>query len=245
MKTRIGLLLMMALAAPAAARAQSYTEVLQRAIYLQETRGDLEGAIRLYRQIASEAPPASDARAQALRRLQALQMARPSGSAVANKRSELRGRTYRHGPTGVSLELPEGWEYRGTGPSSDDGDMVELSASDPAATVLLWLIPEQNDWDGINRRLDSSPELKVESRIANGRPDYHLRAGSRHRTTIGGNQAIVAIGDFTSDGQPMEEYLVWIYTEKTHTFFFSAVPAGQLTRLKPLFDGMLSSAIIP
>ena len=242
MKIRLALLMTVALLAPAAAQAQSYSELLQRAIYLQETRGDLEGAIRLYRQIASQAPPSSEARAEAVERLQALRTARP---AAAYARGGVNGRTYRHPATGLALELPDGWQYRETHPSSDNGEMVTMSSSNPKAAISLWLIPEQNDWDGINSRLDGSPDMKVASRIASGCTDYHVRGGSRQRVTIAGNQAIVAIADYTSDGQPMEEYLVWIYTEKTHTFFFSAVPAGQLARLKPQFDALLNSTIIP
>ena len=55
---------------------------------------------------------------------------------------------------------------------------------------------------------------------------------------------MVAIGDFTDPSGAMEEYLVWIYPEKTHTFF-SRVPAGQLARLKPQFDALLNSVVIP
>lgn len=242
MKIRLALLMTAALLAPAAARAQSYSELLQRAIYLQETRGDLEGALRLYRQIASQAPPSSDARAQAVERLQALQKARP---AAAHARGGVNGRTYRHSATGLTLELPDGWEYRGTNPSSDNGEMVTMASSNPEASILLWLIPEKNDWDSLNQRLDGSPDLKVENRISMGMPDYHIRPGSRQRVTIGGHQAMVAIGDFTDPSGPMEEYLVWIYTEKTHTFFFSRVPAGQLARLTPQFDALLNSTVIP
>ena len=46
MKIRLALVMTAAFLAPAAVRAQSYSELLQRAIYLQETRGDLEGAVR-------------------------------------------------------------------------------------------------------------------------------------------------------------------------------------------------------
>src|SRR5688572_2739941 len=189
MKTRLALLMTAALLAPAAASAQSYSELLQRAIYLQETRGDLEGALRLYRQIASQAPPSSDARAQAVERLQALQKARP---AAAYGRGGLTGRMYRHAATGLILELPDGWQYNETHASSDNGEMVTMSSSDPKASISLWLIPEQNDWDSINRRLDGSPDMKVENRISMGMSDYRIRPGSRQRVTIGGNQAMVA-----------------------------------------------------
>ena len=50
---------------------------------------------------------------------------------------------------------------------------------------------------------------------------------------INGKQAMMAIADF-GDDRPYVEYLTWIYTERTHTFFyamteaqdFDAVPAA-------------------
>jgi hypothetical protein len=175
-------------------------------------------------------------------RLQALQAARP---ASAYARGGLTGRMFRHPATGLILELPDGWKYVSTDPSSDNGQMVTMSSSNPKASISLWLIPEQNDWTSLNARLDGSPDMKVENRISMGMSDYRIRAGSRQRVTIAGNPAMVAIGDYTGSSGPMEEYLVWIYTENTHTFFFSMVPAGQLAQLKPQFDALVNSTIIP
>jgi hypothetical protein len=56
---------------------------------------------------------------------------------------------------------------------------------------------------------------------------------------------MVATADFTEGNRAMAEYMTWIYTERTHTFFFTRVAADQLERLRPQFDTLVYSAIIP
>ena len=260
MKARIVIAVAAVLLSVSASHAQSSAEQLQKAIYTQDTVGDLDGAIRLYQQIVATAP-VGDVRNQAQRRLQVAQEMRrrvlagagavaiakpPRGAPLGAALGELSGRTYRHIATGLSMELPAGWRLEGTSPSSDNGEMASFESVDPVTVVNVWMISEPNDWDGINRRLDASPGLKAKSRIENWRLlDYRLREGSTQRTTIGGKQAMVAIGDFTRDTQPMAELLVWIFTERSHVFFFAPVAAGDLHRLKPQFDALVESAIIP
>jgi hypothetical protein len=56
---------------------------------------------------------------------------------------------------------------------------------------------------------------------------------------------MVAVGEYTSDGQPMAELLTWIYTEQNRAFFFSAVPAADLEKLRPQFEALVNSSAIP
>lgn len=63
------LLILTALAAGIALGAESMSDVLQKAIYTQDTLGDLEGAIRLYRQVLSQAAESRTLGAQAQFRL--------------------------------------------------------------------------------------------------------------------------------------------------------------------------------
>jgi hypothetical protein len=64
--------------------------------------------------------------------------------------------------------------------------------------------------------------------------------------TIGGQPALLAIGDYLMQGtnRPMAEYLAWIYTEKNRVFFFSRVPAEDFEALKPQLDVMVQSAVV-
>lgn len=163
------------------------------------------------------------------------------------------GRLYRHTWTGVTFDVPEGWKAGDTMPSSDDGEMVTLAAGNPPAFgVAVWMRKEQNDPDGVDQWLNNAPIQKVQQRA--GFEGYRLREGSVHRAVIGGQQAMVAIADYT-DFDPgssratrrrgMAEYMTWIYTRQTHAFFFSRVPADELERLRPQFDAIVYSAIIP
>jgi hypothetical protein len=43
----------------------------------------------------------------------------------------------------------------------------------------------------------------------------------------------------------MAEFMTWIYTENSRLFFFSRLPADKLEQLKPEFDTIVSSAIVP
>ncbi len=257
MKRRAVCALVVVLLIASVGSAQTLTELLQKGIYTQETVGDLDAAIRIYQQVIAGTQAASELRVQAQRRLRAAEAQRRLLGAAAPRANEGRtsapreplgtvaGRLYRHTWTGVTFEIPEGWKVLDTVPSSDNGEMALLLAADPAADVNVWLIPEKNDADSINTKLNESPRLKAKAR--EGLEGYRLREGSVQRVYIGGQRAMVAIADYTVDNgrRAMAEYLTWIYTENTHTFFFAHVPADQLERLRPQFEALIHSAIIP
>ncbi len=226
--------------------AQSWTELLEKGIYTQDTLGDVEAAIRIYQQIIGAAPLVSEVHLHAQRRLQAAEAQRREVAAHALL-GTFDGRTYRHMRTGMTFNVPEGWTVHPTSPSSDHGEMVTMSAVNPAANVNVWMIKEKNGLDSIDNKLDASPADKVQNRHALGYEGYRLRQDSVHRVYIGGHQAIVAIADYTdvSSRRAMAEYLTWIYTLSTHTFFFAFVAADDLELLRPQFDSMVYSAIIP
>ena len=257
MRTRILLAAAVVMLAIATGRAQSFLALLQKGIYLQETVGDLEGAVRVYRQILDGAP-AGDIRNQAQRRLDATEARRRTlaANAVGQPRRDVvstpadlgvvEGRRYRHLATGLTFDVPEDSQVGRTGPSSDYGEMVSLRLKDPETEVNVWMIKTAKDWGGINEQLDAAPAMKAKSRIEQwGLADYRIREGSAQRTTFGGTQAIVAVGEYTSGGAPMVELLTWITSERGRAFFFSAVPAADLDKLRPQFEALVSSTIIP
>jgi hypothetical protein len=243
MKTQSVRVLLVALLLGSVGSAQSLAELMQKAIYTEETLGDDAAAIRIYQQVIAGSLPGSDVRVHAQQRLRAAEARRRV--AVRKPLGTFDGRTYRHTRTGLSFDVPVGWKVHGTGPSSDNGEMVTISAVDPAAYVAVWMIPEKNDSASIEERLDASPLEKVQQR--QGFNEYQLREGSIQRVFINGRAAMVAVADYTvMDGtRAMAEYMTWIYTERTHTFFFTRVHADELERLRPQFDGLVYSAIIP
>jgi hypothetical protein len=256
MTIRIAGVLVAALLCGSVAGAQTHAELLQKAIYTQDTIGDIPAAIRMYQQIISSAPPSSDLRTQAQRRLRVAEEQRRLVLAGANPvaahsvaRGEplgtFDGRTYRHHWSAATFAVPEGWRYRGTGPSSDHGEMAMFSSKDLGADIMVWMIKEKTPRDGVSARLDNAPVLKLENRRS-GFEDYRFREGSIQRVYVGGQQAVVATADFIGERKlPMAEYMTWIYTENSRVFFHSRLPADKLEQLKPEFDTIVSSAIVP
>jgi hypothetical protein len=43
----------------------------------------------------------------------------------------------------------------------------------------------------------------------------------------------------------MAEYMTWIYTTEAKVFFFARVPADDLPGLRPYFDQVVQSAVVP
>jgi hypothetical protein len=43
----------------------------------------------------------------------------------------------------------------------------------------------------------------------------------------------------------MNEYMAWIYGENSRVFFYARVPADDLPELRPVFDQLVNSAVVP
>jgi hypothetical protein len=265
MTIRIAGVLIAALLYGSAAGAQTNSELLQKAIYTHDTVGDVGAAIGMYQQVIAKAPPSSDLRTQARRRLavakeqlsnQILQRAEHTGLPglprslplpVTNALGTVVDGLYRNSWTGLTLQVPVGWRVDGTSYSSDNGEMATLSAGESNVYVAVWMKMEKNDLGSIDKKLNDSPLQKANSRLGAGYQGYRLREGSVERVTLAGQQATVAIADYVEGDskRPMAEYMTWIFSENTHIFFFSRLPADKLDQLKPEFDMMVSSAIVP
>jgi uncharacterized protein len=126
-KTLLALALAAALSAGAPAEAQTVSELLQKGIYTQETLGDLDGAIKIYRQLLAAAKENRTYAAQAQYRL-ALCLVAKGESAEAGKafqavidnypeQKELVEKARERMPGGLKL-LPAPWT---------DGEVLELN----------------------------------------------------------------------------------------------------------------------
>jgi hypothetical protein len=257
MTIRTAGLLLASLLYGSVAGAQTNSELLQKAIYTQDTVGDVAAAVRMYQQVIANTPPASDLRTQAVWRLavakEQQQLARSGANpeaahslATGSPLGTFDGRTYRHSWSAMTFAVPEGWKLNATVPSSDNGEMAIFYSKDLGAEIQVWMIKEKTPRDKVNTRLDNAPVLKLQSRTTEFE-DYRFREGSIQRVFVGGQQAVVAVADFVSGDAkaPMAEYMTWIYTENSRVFFFSRLPADKLDALKPEFDMMVSSAIVP
>jgi hypothetical protein len=224
-----------------AAQAQSLSELFEKAIYTEETLGNVEGAIRIYEQIISGSIPGTDIRQQAQRRLAAARLYLKNTPSLPLGTFD--GRTYRHTRTGLSFNLPPRWVVTNTHPSSNDGEGVNIAAVEPEAQVAVWMIPEGNDAQSINEKLDGSPAMKLADRKGT-HPNYRYRPGSIQRLVINGKPAMMVIADY-GDERPYVEYLTWIYTERTHTFFYGSTELHNFDRFRPQFERLLQSTNIP
>jgi hypothetical protein len=240
MKMHLARVIALVLALASAAHAQSLSELMEKAIYTEETLGNVEGAIRIYQQIINGSIPGSDVRQQAQRRLDSARTFLKTTPKLPL--GVFDGRTYHHTRTGLSFNLARGWVVQNTHPSSDDGEMVVITAIEPEADVNVWMIPEPNDAQSLSRKLDDSPAMKLQSRRV--LPNYRYRPGSIQRIMINGKHAMMAIADY-GDERPYVEYLTWIYTERTHTFFYGTTEAQNFARFKPQFEQLLQSTNIP
>jgi hypothetical protein len=241
MKARLACLAALVLLCAPVAGAQSVSALLQKGIYAHETMGDLDAAIRIYEQVIASAPAGSDLATQAKRRLSA---ARAQRKWVADHpvRATFDGRTYRHTWTGTTFEVPDGWKYRETGTSSDDGEMAGFFAGGTEEGIYVWMKVDATAADKLAARLEHAPIEKAGQR--SGYDGWRIRDTSVERVTIGGQPALLAIADYMMEGRPMSEYLAWIYTEKNRVFFFSRMPVGDLAVLKPQLDAMVQSAVV-
>jgi tetratricopeptide (TPR) repeat protein len=254
--------------------AQSAAELLQKGIYNQDTVGNLDAAIQMYRQVvntSNDRALAAEAQyflAQALLRKGDLSQAAQEFQKLATNFADFRelvmkasGRVhsfqppapplgtvqnlrYHHIATNVEFSLPAGWSVDGTVPSSDDGEMVDLSdqvSKVPFAAV--WLKPDPIPAATVGDSLRGAIPQKISQR--RGYKNYQIRPESVHSRTVGGKQALSAVADYEEDGKKMAESLTWVITENTRTFFFARMPATDLPSFQPRFDQLISSALVP
>lgn len=252
---------------------QTLTEQLQKGIYTEETLGNRDEAVRIYRQvIAAPAVPRSIAE-EAQRRLARLLITTqppvvPAERAAVPREARLgavdQGR-YRHFSSGITFDLPPGWTASETYPSSDGGEMVTLTQEGTKRSINVWMIKEDTPAARVAERVAGAPAEKIRQRHSGyGIPGMHdastyeISPQSVQPTMINGQQAMIAVGTYL--GTPLEpygvaserraavkmnEYMTWIYTQQSRAFFFARVPDGDLPELRSAFEQLVYSAIVP
>ena len=246
------------LAIPCAA--QSHAEQLQKAIYAQDTTGDLAGAIQIYRQILSSPAVPKDIAAQAQVRvaqsqIRLLAQATPPVRATAppppppppppSALATVKDGRYHNIKSGTEFTVPAGWDVKGTYPSSDNGEQALMTDSVSKITGQVWMIKETNAPDQVKFWLQNNVGMKIAQRHDQGVDGYWVRAESVQEKFIGGKQAISAVADYVERGQKMVEYMVWINTENSRVFFFARGGATDFPGFQARFDEIINSALVP
>jgi hypothetical protein len=130
--------------------------------------------------------------------------------------------------SGVEFDLPSGWFILRTDPTISNPGGVRIFG-DPSGRALIftaWMLRTKTDPENIPKLLAQVVAGKIEQRAGQTPPgahivvsNYKIRDGSVEQTSIGGHQAVRAIGEWEQNGKSVAEYLVWIYTEHTRTHY--------------------------
>ena len=172
---------------------------------------------------------------------------------------------YRHSSSGITFDLPADWSAGETYPSSDGGDMVTLSENGTGRSINVWMIKEKTPEAQVAARVAAAPAEKVHQRHNGygipGMVDpetYNIPQQNVRQTAINGRQAVVAVGNYVGFSpehfvreaarpvrEPMNELMTWVYTSQSRAFFFARVRVDDLAALRPYFDQIVHSAIVP
>ena len=261
--------LLAALVVPAAA--QTPAELLQKGIYAEETAGDLDGALKIFRQITASAPAHSEAAATAQYHIvqTLIQKGDLNGAAtefnilattysehqaliakLANRWSLVRkpagvvqNGVYKNASTGVQLELSSPWRTTYDGPSSDDGEMVGLTDGS-SIDYGVWMKAWTIAAADIPKKLQGSPAAKVKMNA--DITGFAFRPETIQMRTINGNQSLTGVADYSENGQRLVAIYIWVFTPKTHTVFIARqAPAADLTTAQSKLEQMVNRAVVP
>jgi hypothetical protein len=169
------------------------------------------------------------------------------------KRGVVENIRYRHFSSGITFDLPPGWTASETFPSSDGGDMVTLTEGATRRSIDVWMIKEETPPAQLAARIAGAPIEKLRQRHSGysipGMFDdrtYDIPQETVRPTSINGRDAMVAMGRYIGTaGQPMIEYMTWIYTMDSRAFFFARVPVDDVPLLRPSFEMLVNSAVVP
>jgi hypothetical protein len=161
---------------------------------------------------------------------------------------------YHNNASGVEFNLPAGWSLMRYDLAPGDPGQVAVF-SDPSGKAILFTAYTYK----VNTAPENIPKL-LAGRIAHqlgmragttGQgpshmiPNYSIREGSVEHTSIGGHEAVRAVGEYQRGDQKFGELLAWIDTENTRTYFMVRAPAENLQELQGPVDEMLQTARIP
>ena len=249
--------------------AQTPAELMQKAIYEQETAGNSDGALQIYRQITATAPSQSPIAAQAQFRIAELLLqkgdlngAAAEFSILASRYSEqqaliakmagrikgiqnqatgaVRDGRYKESRTGLEFAVPAGWKTTYNGQSSDNGDMVGFSDGS-SIDYCVWSRPENLHPGDIPKLLSGVVAFKAKANVG-----FDFKPENIQNRTVAGQQAVSAIANYVDGGKNMASYYVWVYTTKAHVMFAArGVPAADLAAAQSHLEQLIATAIEP
>jgi hypothetical protein len=255
--------------------AQTPAELLQKAIYTQETVGDLDEALRLYRQITASSVSQSPVAAQAQFRIAEVMLQKGDLNGAAMEFSTLANRFSEHqdliakmarrlrgagGAKEASVGTIQNGRYRHkkTGVeiplASTWKNLSDGESSDNGEMVVL------SDGSPVTfavwMRAEASTPSEIQAKLSGApaakvkmnadTPSFAFRPASIQSRIIGGQQALTGVADYLADGQPTATIYTWIFTAKTHVVFIaSGIPAADVASVQSRFDQFVASSVVP
>lgn len=259
---------------PAPGSSQTAAELMQKAVYAQQTTGDLKQAIQLYRQIlTSSGADRKTAAAAQFRLAQALlqngdlseaarefQMLanypeyKDAIAALAGRAREPRHTAISHGRLAMSQGQPSVYTNQETGVRVTAPAGWPVADSDSSDNGIMAIVVEQETQAGISIWMRSEQHAAaeipgllrqdIENKYTQRMEGWKVRPESIQTTTINGSQAIGGIADFTVNGHTFVEYVTWIRTPKSHVFVFAAAPSNDQT-FQQRYAQVLNTVVVP
>lgn len=248
------------------AAGQSAAELLQKAIYAQESVGDFDSAIRIYRQLAGTPYAAQaqyrlalclaekGAKADAAMALSKFLEDYPDQKDLAAKaRESLRGLAgflptqYRDPVTGFSFTAPHSEWFEYTEKRWNDGSVtVNFSQTGPWATASVYVksrkLPAaelvQHLRENLNHRVDFGAKSEREY-------GYLVRPETLSLRQVGRFQVLSCVLDFNPKVRAMD-YIIWVASEQTEACFEVHPTTDEyLDRVRHDFDQLVETVKMP
>ena len=147
---------------------------------------------------------------------------------------------YRNLLTNVELAIPDGWAFKGDGPSSGNGQMAMIE-SGSGITVQVWMRPlvleEAKIVQALHMQMENKHSMRPEG--------WRIRPESVRDRSLSGCVGLSSIADYTLNSTPMVEYDFWVLSGKTHVFFFGQADEDKLETLRADVDAAAKAALIP
>jgi hypothetical protein len=180
--------------------------------------------------------------------------ARTSVPVIRTDGGEVEDGRYHDTLTGVEFDLPADWYLLRTDPdvANPGGVRVFADRSRKALVVTVNMMKANLTAENVPKVLQAAIPHQIAMRTGQTEAgpmhqvaNYKIRDGSVQQITVGGQQAVRAIGDFDEGGKSIAEVLVWVCSEHTRVYFMVRGAAENLADLQASFDQMLQSAKIP
>jgi Tetratricopeptide repeat len=239
--------------------AQSVTVQMQRAIYLEETTGDLDGAIQIYRQILAAGADARmfEAEAQfrlgacllkkgdkrlAARAFQRLMQTHPEATNLVAQAST----HFLDSEVGYSFTVPLGWTVVSHRPSQGPGTCVNLQDPEYQGTVGICAKSEAVAAGGIDARM-AQGKADFAQNFRSGYAEFAIRPGGPAKGTVAGQNTLTLIADYrvAFQGQGETVWTTWVQTVATRSSVVVRVPSQKFDDFRSRFTPILNSYRIP